>query len=133
MFVGCRECYGFAVAYYLGNPSRDEEPLAAFARALGYADESQLNAALDDSVVRNIPWLVRDKFLLAQGKLFEKFGTDLGSGSGNADKLYEALQRIEAGLPKSYKKRLETILARTDINLGWLKDSDLALYFRCFA
>jgi hypothetical protein len=126
MFVGCRECYGFAVAYYLGNPSRDEEPLAAFARALGYADESQLNAALDDSVVRNIPWLVRDKFLLAQGKLYEKFGA-------NEENLLEALERMEAGLPKSYKKRLKTILARTDINLGWLEDSDLALYFRCFA
>ena len=112
----------------MGNPSRDEEPLAAFARALGYANESQLNAALDDSVVRNIPWLVRDKFLLAQGKLFAKFGAD-----GNADKILEALERIEAGLPNSYKKRLKTILARTDINLGWLKDSDLALYFRCFA
>jgi hypothetical protein len=30
----------FAIAYYLGNPSRDEKPYAAFARALGYASES---------------------------------------------------------------------------------------------
>ena len=28
----------FAIAYYLGNPSPDDKPFAAFARALGYAN-----------------------------------------------------------------------------------------------
>ena len=37
----------FAVAHYLGNPSPDEEPLAAFARALGYADQSELENAME--------------------------------------------------------------------------------------
>jgi hypothetical protein len=37
----------FAVAYYLGNPSPDEKPFAAFARALGYADQSELETAME--------------------------------------------------------------------------------------
>jgi hypothetical protein len=36
----------FAVAYYLGNPSPDEKPFAAYARALGYAKESELKSAM---------------------------------------------------------------------------------------
>jgi hypothetical protein len=36
----------FAVAYYLGNPSPGEKPFAAYARALGYADESELKSAM---------------------------------------------------------------------------------------
>jgi hypothetical protein len=38
----------FAVAHYLGNPSPDEKPFAAFARALGYADQSELEYAMED-------------------------------------------------------------------------------------
>lgn len=38
----------FAVAHYLGNPSPDEKPFAAFARALGYADQSELENAMED-------------------------------------------------------------------------------------
>jgi hypothetical protein len=121
----------FALAYYLGNPSRDEEPFAAFARALGYANESQLNSALDDNAVPS--WRVRDRFYLAWGKLFAKFDVDCDVRSFDPNKLLEALERMEAGLPKSYKKRLKTILARTDINLGWMQDNDLASFFRCFA
>jgi hypothetical protein len=37
----------FAVAHYLGNPSPDEKPFAAFARALGYADKSELENAME--------------------------------------------------------------------------------------
>jgi hypothetical protein len=36
----------FAVAHYLGNPSPNEKPFAAFARALGYADQSELENAM---------------------------------------------------------------------------------------
>jgi hypothetical protein len=40
----------FAVAYYLGNPSPDEKPFAAFARALGYADRSELESVMEDPI-----------------------------------------------------------------------------------
>jgi hypothetical protein len=125
----------FAVAYYLGNPSPDEEPFAAFARALRYENESQLNGALDDIADPNTSFSVRHEFHLAQAKLLSKFGVDLRDPDSNKlfEALFEALKRMEQGLPKSYKKRLKTILARTDINLRWLRETDLALYIRCFA
>ena len=37
----------FAIAFYLGKPAPNEKPFAAFARALGYANESELNAAIE--------------------------------------------------------------------------------------
>jgi hypothetical protein len=36
------------VAHYLGNPSPDEKPLSAFARALGYADQAELENAMEE-------------------------------------------------------------------------------------
>jgi hypothetical protein len=38
----------FGIAHYLGNPSPDEKPFAAFARALGYANQSELESAMTD-------------------------------------------------------------------------------------
>ena len=35
------------VAYYLGSPARSEKPIAAYARALGYANEGELLGSLD--------------------------------------------------------------------------------------
>lgn len=37
----------FAVAFYLGNPSPGEKPFAAYARALGYANEAELESAME--------------------------------------------------------------------------------------
>jgi hypothetical protein len=82
----------FAVAYYLGNPSRGEKPFAAYARALGYANESELNSALD-----NDPKLMQ-RFLSAEEKLYAKY--DFSSESHDSKKLSEALKRMDAGCPR---------------------------------
>lgn len=120
----------FSVAYYLGRPLQDEQPLAAFARALRYADEVELNRALasDD-------WVVRGRFDSAQLRLYEMFEWDpMIQTEENAEKLAETLKGMEAGLSSSYKERLKTILKRTDINLSWIaRHGDLASYLGCFA
>jgi hypothetical protein len=121
----------FGIANYLGEPLQDEQPLVAFARALGYRNESELNSALISRA-----WEVRRKFFVASEKLFEKFDLELTTTpiEDGGRKIWETLKRMEAGLPKSYKDRLKTILARTDINLAWIqRQEDLASYFRCFA
>jgi hypothetical protein len=67
-------------------------------------------------------------------KLINRAGFELTPTDDNVQKFCETLKRLEAGLPKSYKDRLKTILARTDINLSWIqRQKDLASYFRCFA
>jgi hypothetical protein len=117
----------FAVAYYLGNPSRDEKPFAAYARALGYASESELNRALEN----------KDRDLLkrvvtADVKLYEKFDCTLES---DETKFREALERMLSGLPGSYVDEWARIMTRAKISLVWLRDesNDIAAYIRYFA
>jgi hypothetical protein len=127
----------FAVTYYLGKPLRGEKLIAAYARALGYSNESELNyaVALDQRGLRQRgrPG-VRQRNSSAQDELWKKFGI-LNSHTSNDIKRFEAFARMEAGLPKSYKRRLETILKRTDINLEQLlfHSRDFGAYIQCFA
>jgi hypothetical protein len=126
----------FAVTYYLGKPSRGEKLIVAYARALGYANESELNYAIDLDQrglrQRSQPG-VRQRHSSAQNELWKKFGI-LDIRTSDAEKRFEAFKRIEAGLPKSYKNRLVRILKRTDINLEQLRFSrDFGSYLRCFA
>jgi hypothetical protein len=127
----------FAVTYYLGKPSRGEKLIAAYARALGYANESEFNyaVALDQRGLRQRgrPG-VRQRESSAQDELWKKFDI-LNSRTDNDEKRFEAFTRMEAGLPKSYKDRLETILKRTDIRLERLRfhSRDFGAYVRCFA
>jgi hypothetical protein len=120
----------FGVAYYLGHPSSNEKPFAAFARALGYADETELNSALIDRY-----FVVSDRLRFAEHKLFEKFGINLDKlDEVDPLKFKQGLERMEAGLPKSYKKELNRVLARRDINLLWIwQHEGIAPYIRCFA
>ena len=127
----------FAVAYYLGNPSRSEKPIVAYARALGYANVSELNQAiaLDQRGLRERGRLgIRQRDSSAQDEVWKKFGI-LNSCSGDPEKRFEAFERMEAGLPKSYKDRLQAILKRNDINLKWLRfhSGDIGAFIRCFA
>ena len=127
----------FAVVYYLGHPSRSEKPMVAYARALGYANVSELNQAiaLDQRGLRQRGRLgVRQRDSSARDELWKKFGI-LNSRTGDPENRLEAFERMEAGLPKSYKDRLQTILKRTDINLKWLRfhSGDIGAYLRCFA
>jgi hypothetical protein len=157
----------FAVAYYLGNPLPDEKPLAAFARALGYADQSDLENAMEarnrelaemispalgpnqDPVPRAKDRL-RAKFgtvdpcrdLLtrlnrAEDRVCERFGIHipfLEYSAADQKRLSEALRRMEAGLPQSYRDQLKMVLRRVD-NLAWKRvhSDDVAPYIRCFA
>jgi hypothetical protein len=116
----------FAVAYYLGNPSQNEKPFAAYARALGYPSESELNRALE-----NKDRDLLKRFGAAEERLFAKF-----DGTPESDKkLLEALQRMQAGLPKSYIDQIGRMVTQAKISLDWLRNesNDIAAYIRCFA
>jgi len=140
----------FAVAYYLGNPSPGEKPFAAFARALGYADQSELesvmedrNRDLSDSLNRlfgpNGPKplakdRVRAKFgtvdryrdlsdrlYKAEERVCARFGIHIPSLEYTDIKRYlETLHRMEAGLPQSYRDHLKMVLRRVN-NLAWMR------------
>ena len=117
----------FAVAYYLGDPSPDEAPFAAFARALGYAGERELNKSMTYR-----PHALVRSFLAAKNKLLAKFG--VSGTSHQAIALWQALKRMEAGLPNSYKDRLKAVLSRADINVASIRfDSGIVPYLRIFA
>jgi hypothetical protein len=106
----------FAVAYYFGDPSPDEEPFAGYVRALGYANESELNNAM----VHNYRDL-SNRAYSAEDKICAKFGIHIPSLENcDSEKLFEALKRMEAGLPRSYKDQLKTLLTRVD-DLGWIR------------
>jgi hypothetical protein len=168
----------FAVAYYLGNPSPDEKPFAAFARALGYPDQSELESAMEapirDLAEQLLPVIdeinarfgtvgrsrdTSDRLHTATDRVRAKFGTvdpyqDLSNRLYRAEervcnrfginttslensdrkRLSEALNRMEADLPQSYRDQLKMVLRRVD-NLAWLRvhSDDVAPYIRCFA
>ena len=50
-------------------------------------------------------------------------------------RFWEGLKRMEAGLPRSYKKQLKMVLARVK-NLAWMRiyySDGTGPYLRCFA
>jgi hypothetical protein len=126
----------FSVAYYLGNPLKHEKPFAAYARALGYANESELDKALK---ANNRELLSR--FAAAEKELYAKFGAknfgakNFGAKDDDWKTIQEALQRMLAGLPKSYKDQIKVIVQQSRISLKWMRNGseDLAAYIRCFA
>ena len=153
----------FAVAYYLGNPSPDEKPFAAFARALGYADRSELESVMEDrnrdlaerlsslfgpngpapakdSVRAKFGTVDRyrdlsDRLYRAEERACNRFGIRTASLEYSDEKGFsEALNRMEAGLPQSYRDQLKMVLRRVN-NLAWLRvhGDDVAPYIRCFA
>src|SRR5262245_56247138 len=93
----------FAVAYYLGHPSPNEKPFEAFARALGYTDETELNTALKDRYR-----FVSKRFSAAEDELEKKFGIHQDVDGLTFEQLLklevdelafeQALKRMEAGL-----------------------------------
>jgi hypothetical protein len=156
----------FAVAHYLGNPSPDEKPFAAFARALGYADQSELENAMEDRY-RHLADMLRsalgpnqngpvpvakdrvrarfdpvdrsrdlaNKLNRAEERVLTSIDIDTPSlGGADAKRLSEALHRMEAGLPQSYRDQLKMVLRRVN-NLAWMRvpGDDVAPYIRCFA
>jgi hypothetical protein len=120
----------FAIAHYLGDPSPDERPFAAYARALGYADESELNRALAFKYRE-----VWNRVSSAEHKVCTKFGIDVPSleySDSDGAKLCSALDRMKAGLPRAYKDQLEVVSTRVD-NLACIRLRSVAEYLRCFA
>jgi hypothetical protein len=93
-----------AVGYYFGDPKPNEPLMAAYARALGYERSGELVDALKKKASgRNDPEF-DEKYARANRRLFAKFGVNLKTAGGS--KFSEALKRMHAGLPESYKKRL---------------------------
>jgi len=120
----------FAVAYYFGNPLPDETPFAAYARALGYADESEFNRAMADNYLE-----VSNRVSRAEHKICARFGIDIPSLEDcDLEMFSKALQRMEADLPRLYKVHLKIVLRRVN-NLAWMRihDVDVSRYLRCFA
>jgi hypothetical protein len=78
----------------------------------------------------------------AEDKVLAKFGIltvverDLSSlEDRDLVRFWEGLERMEAGLPRSYKKQLKMVLARVK-NLTWMRiyyRNDIGAYLRCFA
>ena len=119
----------FSVAYYLGNPEPDEKPAAAYARALGYANEFELNSAMQKNY-RD----VSNRVYHAEDKVCAKFGIHIPSlEDGDSKKLSIALVRMETGLPQSYKNELKMVLTR-ESDLGWKRvhSDNVATYLGCF-
>jgi hypothetical protein len=118
----------FAVAYYLGEPSRHEKPIAAYARALGYASESELNRALEDND-REL-W---QRSVKAEMKLYAKF--DHNCESDGWEGLTKALLCMQSGLPKSYTDQIARVVNHAKISLNWMRNEsdDTAAYIRLFA
>jgi hypothetical protein len=118
----------FGVAYYLGNPSGDEKPFAAYARALGYASESELNRAIEGKSLELL-----ERFVAAEIKLYAKFDFDIESGDWDGEK--QVWRLIFAGLPKSYRNHIARVRNEAKISLTWMrnKNRDIGAYIRCFA
>ena len=127
----------FAIAYYLGNPAPNEKPFAAFARALGYANESELNAAIEKNH-RDLSIRLHS----AEDRVYARFGIYVSSLKDREElddtdkaRFWKSLKRMEDGLPRSYKKQLNIVLARVN-DLAWMRiyySDNLGPYLRCFA
>jgi hypothetical protein len=117
----------FGVGYYLGNPSRDEKPFAAYARALGYPNESELNSAIEGKARELL-----HRVVIAEEKLFAKFDSDFPSRDWERQK--EVLTRMLSGLPKSYRNHIARVLNEAKISVSWMRgQKDVGAYIRCFA
>jgi hypothetical protein len=95
-----------AVGHYFGDPKPNEPPVAAYARALGYEHQGKLQDALKKKASGGNDPEFDEKRARANRRLFVKFGANPKTASGR--ELSEALKRIDAGLPESYRKRLAT-------------------------
>jgi hypothetical protein len=84
----------FAIAFYLGEPAPNEKPFAAFARALGYANDSELNATIEKNH-RDLSTRLKS----AEDRVFREFGIIVSSLDG-------CLQG--------------TILGKSEANVRWL-------------
>jgi hypothetical protein len=119
----------FAIAYYFGKPLPDEKPFAAYVRALGYGDRDELNHAM----LRNYRE-VANRISSAEYRVCEEFGIHIPSlEESDSESFSKALERMEAGLPQSYKNQLKTLsTGGNDLVLKRI-GGDLFSYLRYFA
>jgi hypothetical protein len=85
-----------AVAYYLGDPTPEGSVAEAYGRALGYPNPHEFRKAWD---AKDPDLYERDR--LARIKLLAKFGV---SFEHEWEEIFEAVKRMEAGLPERYKR-----------------------------
>src|SRR5580700_10120912 len=85
------------IGHYLADPQLSD-PIAAYARVLGYNGFHEFNNAVEEN-----PAEVEERQSLAVRKLLAKFDVD---DDAEWDTVIDALERMEAGLPKSYRKKL---------------------------
>ena len=125
----------FAIAFYLGKPAPNEKPFAAFARALGYANESELNAAIEKNH-RDLSTRLQS----AEERVCKEFGIFVSSLDEHDDtckaRFWENQKRMYAGLPRSYKKQLNRMVLVQRTDLAWMRiyyGDNPGRYLRCFA
>jgi hypothetical protein len=129
-----------AVAHHLGNPSPDEKPFAAFARGLGYADQSELENAMEDRY-RHLLDMLRSALgpnqngpvPVAKDRVRARFDP-VDRSRDLANKLYTAEERVltrfgidtpSLGYSGADKKRLSEALHRIEAGFvpGSVEDS----------
>jgi hypothetical protein len=86
-----------AIAYHFGDPRPEESPRTAYARALGYEDSLEF----DNAFRTQSPEFV-EKHFRAKLALFAKFGV---THLDDSEAIGDALDRIKASLPESYRPR----------------------------
>jgi hypothetical protein len=125
----------FAIAFYLGEPAPNEKPFAAFARALGYANDSELNATIEKNH-RDLSTRLKS----AEDRVFREFGIIVSSLDEHDDackaRFWENQKRMYAGLPRSYKKQLNRMVLMQKTDLAWMRiyySDNPGPYLRCFA
>jgi hypothetical protein len=120
----------FAVAYYFGNPSPGEKPFAAYARALGYANESELKSAMganDRELALMLADLFRkeddNKTAFARAPRYTKSERNRAIGENHRD------LSIEVYLAENKVLAKFGILTVTERDLSSLEDRDLAIFW----
>lgn len=86
------------IAYYLGEPTENDSIASACARGLGYARPFEFRNGLGSHDAG-----LSERYALANTRLFAKFGV---STNDDWDAICDACDRMERGLPESYKRSL---------------------------
>ena len=106
-----RDFIDTAIGYYLGEPKSHEAPIAAFARALGYAHEGEVLNAMKLMVSEGSNPELAERHARARDKLFAKFDFNLDELNWDDDaqrqEFVEILKRMHAGMSGTHKDLAE--------------------------
>jgi hypothetical protein len=123
------------LANFLGIPTGDDDK-TAYARAPRYANSERNRGIGENRRDLSIEVCRAENEVLAKFDILTVIERDLSSLEDRDRAMFwEGLKRMEAGLPRSYKKQLKMVLARVK-NLAWMRiyyRNDIGAFLRCFA